>query len=212
MFVLTLNKNGLKKLGALAACGIVLAGGVFAVNRHFRADEGAPAAAATGAPEKIETTQDIAAYFTSFGLEVDLTTSTVDKVKIPKKWDDSFSAFNEVIKESNLDLAKYKGKTVEKWVTLCPGRSTGDTKAYCVLLVYKQKPVGAYLLAQPSGEVTGLASAAQTAAPLTEEEQAAAAAFGEGGDAAAAAAGEGGEAQPVEGEIDLADAGEFPIE
>ena len=60
------------------------------------------------------------------------------------------------MQESGLDLADYKGKTVEKWTVLCPQLSTGDHDTYCVLLVYKAKAVGAYLLQKPSGEVTGL--------------------------------------------------------
>ena len=88
----------------------------------------------------------------------------MDKVKIPKKWDDSFTAFNQVVQESGLDLGSYKGKTVEKWTLLCPQLSTGDEDTYCVLLVYKTKPVGAYLLEKPSGEVSGLVTAAKTAA------------------------------------------------
>ena len=67
-------------------------------------------------------------------------------MKIPKKWDDSFAAFNQIVQESGLDLADYKGKTVEKWTVLCPQLSTGDHDTYCVLLVYKAKAVGAYLL------------------------------------------------------------------
>ena len=39
---------------------------------------------------------------------------------------------------------------------------TEDT--YCVWLVYNTKPVGAYLLEKPSGEVSGLVTAAKTAA------------------------------------------------
>ena len=50
---------------------------------------------------------------------------------------------------------------MEKWTALCPTLSDGENDTYCVLLVYKTKPVGAYLLAKPSGEVTGLVSAAQ---------------------------------------------------
>ena len=66
----------------------------------------------------------------------------MDKVKIPKKWDDSFAAFNQIVQESGLDLADYKGKTVEKWTVLCPQLSTGDHDTYCVLLVYKLRPWG----------------------------------------------------------------------
>lgn len=176
MFVLTLGKKSLRRLGAVAVCGVVLAGTVFAVGSFFREDEAVPTNADTSQPEvnvqdmKIDGADSISAFFQNFGLEVDLSTATVDKVKIPKKWDESFSAFNTVVKESGLDLKDNKGKSVEKWLALCPARSSGDQKCYGVLLVYKEKPVGAYLLNQPSGEVLGLASVSQTPMPLDSEE------------------------------------------
>ena len=105
-----------------------------------------------------------------YGFEVDLSTAAVDKVKIPKKWDDSFTAFNQVVGESGLTLADYKGKTVEKWTVLCPARSDGATDTYCVLLVYKAKPVGAYLLEKPSGTVLGLQDAQNELAKQTSGE------------------------------------------
>ena len=45
-----------------------------------------------------------------------------------------------------------------------------DVSSYGVLLVYKKKAVGAYLLEKPSGTVTGLKDA-QTAMALQEAEQ-----------------------------------------
>ena len=74
----------------------------------------------------------------------------------PRKWDDSFSAFNGVVQQSGMDLARYKGKTVEKWTALIPAASSGETSRYGVLLVYRKKAVGAYLLERPSGVVVGL--------------------------------------------------------
>lgn len=188
MFVLTLGKKGLRRLGAAAVCGIALAGAVLAVSGFIHAGDSAleanaPASqsGAAAIPEQITGSEDIAAFFKGFGLEVDLTTATVDKVKVPKKWDESFSAFNTVVKESGFDLEDSKGKTVEKWLVECPARSDGQNTCQCVLLVYKEKPVGAYLLSQPSGEVTGLAGAAATPAPLTDEQAAqTASGFGEG--------------------------------
>ena len=64
-----------------------------------------------------------------------------------------------------MDLTRYKGKTVEKWTALIPAASRGDVSSYGVLLVYKKKAVGAYLLEKPSGTVTGLKDA-QTAMAL----------------------------------------------
>ena len=160
MFLFTVTKPGLRQAGALALCAVCLAGTVTAAVRLA----GKSVAASATVQTTIENTQDIGTYFTGYGFEVDLSTAAVDKVKIPKKWDDSFTAFNQVVGESGLTLADYKGKTVEKWTVLCPARSDAATDTYCVLLVYKAKPVGAYLLEKPSGEVSGLITATQTAA------------------------------------------------
>lgn len=178
MFLFTVTKPGLRQAGALTLCAVCLAGTVTAAVRFA----GAAVPAAAGAETAISTTQDIAGYFTGYGFEVDLATAAVDEVKVPKRWDDSFTAFNQVVGESGLSLADYKGKTVEKWTVLCPALSDGETDTYCVLLVYRTRPVGAYLLEKPGGAVTGLVSAAKAgadaaetaAAPASEEGEAAA--------------------------------------
>lgn len=157
MFMVTIKKAALRRAGAVVLCGAVLAGAVLA-GRYARAAVTAGAAA----PARIESTQDIAAYFSGYGLEVDPANITADKVKVPKKWDDSFSAFGEVVSQSGLDLARVRGKTVEKWLAEIPALSAGDQTVYGVLLVYGKKAVGAYLLEKPSGNVTGLADAVKT--------------------------------------------------
>ncbi len=182
MFYCTLTKPGLRQAGALALCAICLCGAVTAAV-HF---SGEAVTAGAAADPGIETTQDIGTYFTGYGFETDLATAAVDKVKIPKKWDDSFAAFNQVIQESDLDLSAYKGKTVEKWTLLCPQLSTGDQDTYCVLLVYKAKAIGAYLLQKPSGEVTGLVTAAKAGADAAAAQDPAETAPPQDGDAQAA--------------------------
>lgn len=162
MFMFTVTRPGLRQAGAIALCGVCLCG-TLAAAAHLAGDTVA-AGASVPAEVTIETTQDIATYFTGYGMEVDLSTAAVDKVKVPKKWDDSFAAFNQVVEESGLTLEDHKGKTVEKWTALCPALSDGEKDTYCVLLVYKTKAVGAYLLEKPSGEVTGLVTAAKASA------------------------------------------------
>lgn len=189
MFMVTLSRPGLKKLGAVTLCGVLLVGAVVGVS-HWRSSS--VSASAQPSSDKIETTQDIGTFFSARGFEVDLASASVDKVKIPRKWDDSFTAFNEVVQQSGMDLDKYKGKTVEKWLALCPARSKGEEKCYAVLLVHKQKPIGAYLLTKPSGEVTGLQAAAETSLPLDLNEMEASAQFGSEAEETQA------EAQPAE--------------
>ena len=153
MFVVTVNKTSLKKLGlgamccALVVCSALL--GRYISTRTVTA-------AASAAVNRVESAQDIQTWFTGYGVDVDGASITADKVKIPRKWDDSFSAFNGVVQQSGMDLARYKGKTVEKWTARIPAACSGETSRYGVLLVYRKKAVGAYLLERPSGVVVGM--------------------------------------------------------
>ena len=141
MFVVTLNKTSLKKVGAGALCCALVIFSAF-LGRYISTRTVAAAAGVN----RIESAQDIQTWFTGYGLDVDGTSITADKVKIPRKWDDSFSAFNGVVQQSGMDLTRYKGKTVEKWTALIPAASSGETSRYGVLLVYRKKAVGAYMM------------------------------------------------------------------
>ena len=171
MFVVTLNRTRLRQIGVgVMCCAVVVCSAL--LGRYI---SNQTVEAAAGAVGKIESAQDIQTWFTGYGIEVDGASISADKVKIPRKWDDSFSAFNEVVGQSGLDLSRYKGKTVEKWQALIPSASSGGETSYGVLLVYKKKPVGAYLLSKPSGVVTGLGDAQAAMAAAQEEAEAAAA-------------------------------------
>ena len=160
MFVVTLSKTSLKKAGLWVACCALV---VFSAMLGRFISTRTVAASAAAKTNKIESAQDIQTWFTGYGMDVDSTSITADKVKIPRRWDDSFSAFNGVVQQSGMDLARCKGKTVEKWTALIPAASSGETSRYGVLLVYKKKAVGAYLLEKPSGTVLGLQDAQTTA-------------------------------------------------
>ena len=183
MFVVTLNRARLRQIGVGAMCCAVVV--CSALLGRYISTRTVPAAAGAPQDQKIESAQDIQTWFAGWGIEVDGASITADKVKIPRKWDDSFTAFNTVVEQSGLDLARCKGKTVEKWQALIPAASDGEESCYGVLLVHKKKPVGAYLLAKPSGFVTGLRDAQSAMAAAAE--QAAETAAEAAGDQAAAA-------------------------
>ena len=166
MFVVTLNKASLKKVGTGVLCCALVAFSAL-LGRYISTRT----VTVSAAVNKIESAQDIQTWFTGYGLDVDGASITADKVKIPRKWDDSFSAFNGVVQQSGMDLTRYKGKTVEKWTALIPAASSGDTSRYGILLVYRKKAIGAYLLEKPSGTVIGLKDA-QTTAALAEQQEA----------------------------------------
>ncbi len=174
MFMLTIQKANLKKVGAVALCGVVLVAAVAAGKLVRKSNQRATAASAN-----IASTQDIQTYFLGFGLETDPTDITADKVKVPRKWDDSFAAFNKIVSQSGQDLSDCKGKKVEKWLAAIPSLGTGGQTVYGVLLVRNQKVVGAYLLEKPSGNVSGLSDVVQTMAEKETADESEAAALPE---------------------------------
>ncbi|MCI6305140.1 MAG: DUF4830 domain-containing protein [Subdoligranulum sp.] len=209
MFVLTMGKNALRRAGAAIACMACIAGVLAAADRLG----GGTVTTGASAQARIGSVQEMAEYFTGLGMEVDVTTAAADRVKIPRKWDDSFRAFNGVIAESGLSLEKYKGRKVEKWTLLCPALSGAEGQTYGVLLLYKEKPVGVYLLTQPGGEVTGVESARQTMAEaaLQQGEEAAAAAPEEEAEIVSADIGDE-EAEAAEAAALAETAGEWPVD
>lgn len=168
MFVMTLNKGGLKKLAAVGVCALALAAGALGLRMLDKGGEAVDTAAVptSALNQKINGAEDVKAFLAGYGLEVDPTTAEVTAVKVPRKWDDSFKAFHEVIQKSGLDLKKCKGKEVDKWVVPIPAQSNEAVKTYAVVLVYKNEPKGAYLLEKPSGEVKPLTPAQSTSATV----------------------------------------------
>ena len=164
MFVVTLNRTRLRHIGVgVMCCAVVVCSAL--LGRYI---SNQTVETAAGTSSKIESAQDIQTWFTGYGIEVDGASITADKVKIPRKWDDSFTAFNEVVGQSGMDLSRYKGKTVEKWQALIPSASSGEESRYGVLLVYKKKAIGAYLLSKPSGVVTGMGDAQAAMAAMED--------------------------------------------
>ncbi len=173
MFVMTLSKKNLKKAGKISICVAMVAVTILGINSLFFSGDEPSQEVALGLNSQLASAEDLVTFLQGFGVQADVATATVTAVTVPKSWDDSFDAFNEVIEQSGLSLSKSKGKQVDKWALLVPSQSTEDVKSYAIVLVQDNKPVGAYILQKPSGEVLPLSAVEQTGAPLTSEEVAA---------------------------------------
>lgn len=178
MFTCTLRKGGLRRAAVVALCGVILAGAAAGVGAARSGMQAVETAAQTAGKQQITGAQDVAVFLQGYGVQADPSTATVNEVRVPRKWDADFEAFNEVIRESGLDLSRIKNKKADKWMLQVPSRSTEQQKCWAVVLVYKKEPRGAYLLQKPSGEVLPLKEAADTSLALTDEEIRANASFG----------------------------------
>lgn len=148
MFVITVSKKRIVKIAAIALCVIIAGAAATGVKNFFTKDS---AAAVSGKSVKFSTTQEMIDYISSKGFMADIQTAQVAEVEIPKKFDASFEAFNEKIRQNDgLSLEKYKGDKVNKW-TFDLLDYSGEKSAAAVLLVRKEKLIGAYILEKPDG-------------------------------------------------------------
>ena len=176
MFVCTLHKQSIKRAAALCAFAVIALGAVFGVKAVMSTNDTdvEEAAATVRSKTQITDAASLTSFLTGCGLETDAATASVTTVKIPKKWDDSFVAFNSVIQQGGFDLTKYKNKKVDRWIIGVPSLSTDAEKAYAIVLVSGNEPVGAYILQKPSGEVSPLLTTKPTQADAAAQESAAA--------------------------------------
>ena len=155
MFVVTLNKkSGIKAVVAVLAVGLLLAGACTIKNKVFGLQE---TAAVVKTDYKMTTTQEMADYILSKGYTVDLQSAQVKEVRIPKKFDAEFENFNEKIMATDgLSLEKYKNDKVSKWTFRIADYDVENKTAVAVLLVRKDKLIGAYLIQNPEGTAHSL--------------------------------------------------------
>ncbi|MBQ3007984.1 MAG: DUF4830 domain-containing protein [Oscillospiraceae bacterium] len=157
MFVLTVNrKKGAKILAGILTFAIAVGAGVSAHGFLFRNEE-----TSRNSTVKLTTTQEMADYILSKGYTADLQSATVKEVKIPRKFDAEFENFNsKIMATDGLSLEKYKNDKVNKWTFEITDYGVQDKTAVAVLLVKKDKLIGAYLLQKPEGTAHPLAKSA----------------------------------------------------
>lgn len=148
MFVITVSRKKIVKIAAAAVCAVVVCAAVAAVKGAFVKDS---PVAIMSRSTRLSTTQEMIDYIASKGFEADIQTAQVTEVEIPKKFDASFELFNEKIEQTDgLSLEKHKGDRVNKWTFDLVGYN-GEKEAAAVLLMKKEKLVGAYILEKPDG-------------------------------------------------------------
>ena len=155
MFVVTLNRKSTGRLArAVLSVGLVLALACTVKNRIFSRQETASVARQNF---EMTTTQQMADYILSKGYTVDLQSAQVKEVRIPKKFDREFENFNDKIMGTDgLSLEKYKNDKVSKWTFDIADYDVEGKTAVAVLLIRKDKLVGAYLIQQPDGTAHSL--------------------------------------------------------
>ncbi len=154
MFVLTLDKKRNTKIVTGFLVFVFILGVGAGVSNFLFADS----ETARDTTTKLTTTREMVDYILSKGYTADLQSRAVKEVKIPKKFDREFENFNsKIMATDGLSLDKYKNDKVNKWTFTITDYGVEGKTATAVLLVRKDKLIGAYLLQQPDGTAHPLA-------------------------------------------------------
>ncbi len=85
------------------------------------------------------------AFFAQFGWEINEDPVEVKEIIIPEEFDETYTEYNLIQKQQNLDLEKYKGARVKMWsyeITNYPGYTASDGLIRGTLLIYDDIVIG----------------------------------------------------------------------
>ena len=107
--------------------------------------------------EGVRTNEDRVALLQALGWEVEPTPGESASVSIPREFDKVFSAYNELQRRQGLDLAKYAGRTVERYTYTVTNYEGYEGKVLANLLVYRNRVIGGDICsAESNGFLQGL--------------------------------------------------------
>lgn len=112
MFVLSVKSDKAIKIAVcvLLICALSIGGIISVVKKNVL-----PVSTSTGISMKCETAQERTAFFGQFGWEIDENPAMVKEVIIPEVFDETYEDYNDIQRQQNLDLEKYKGLRVKMW-------------------------------------------------------------------------------------------------
>ncbi len=93
--------------------------------------------------KNLETLFSRIACVESFGWQVDPGSEVCENFRLPERFDDVYTNYNEFLKLSGFDLSAFRGKVISKYTYIItnPPQSNKDT-FYALLLVYENQMIG----------------------------------------------------------------------
>ncbi len=142
MFVLSVKSD---KAIKIALCFLLVfsltIGAVISVAKH----KAMPASNMGGISMRAETHEERITFFSQFGWEIDENPAEVKEVIIPEEFDETYEEYNDIQRQQNLDLEKYKGARVKIWsynILNYPGYENTDGIIRGNILVYEGIVIG----------------------------------------------------------------------
>ncbi len=170
MFIVSVKSDKAIKIALclLLVCALSI-GAVISVAKN----NSLPVSNMGGISMRAETHEERMTFFSQFGWEVDENPAQVKEVIIPQEFDETYEDYNDIQRQQNLDLEKYKGARVKMWsynILNYPGYENTDGIIRGNILVYEGIVVGGDVCSNELGGFMHTFSKSDiTASPVTED-------------------------------------------
>ncbi len=142
MFVLSVKSDKAIKFSLCFLLAFALTiGAVISVAK----EKSLPVSNIGGIVMRAETHEERMSFFSQFGWEIDENPVQVKEVIIPVDFDETYEKYNDIQRQQNLDLEKYKGARVKLWsynILNYPGYENTDGIICGNILVYEGIVIG----------------------------------------------------------------------
>lgn len=142
MFIVSVKGSKLVKYLVFFAIGILaVIGGIVNVSM----ESSKPVSKIGNINMRVETDEQRATFFSQFGWEVKETPLEIKEIVIPPEFDETYTKYNELQKQQNLNLEKYKGVRVKHFsyeVLNYPGYTDSPGMIHANILVYDNTVIG----------------------------------------------------------------------
>lgn len=153
MFIFTAKvRRG--RIAAVAAAAVVVCGVLTAA--VVLGTRGA-AVSASASPKGVRTNEDRVAYLESFGWMVSPEAVSVEELRIPEEFDETYTQYLELQKSQGFDLTEYQGKRVKRYTYQLTNYPNQTEPVQIALLVYKNRVVGGQIQSASGSFLHGLA-------------------------------------------------------
>ncbi len=142
MFVVSVKSDKAIKIAlcVLLVCALSI-GAIMSVAKN----KALPASNIDTITMKAETHKERMTFFSQFGWKIDENPVLVKEVIIPSEFDETYEDYNDIQRQQNLDLEKYKGARVKMWsydILNYPGYEDTDGIIRGNILVYEGVVIG----------------------------------------------------------------------
>lgn len=136
MFIYTLKASNIKFFAMLTLSIAALVTLVTVIPEYGAARE---VATVTNDYSGIKTEEDRIEFLRGFGYEVDPNPVEDDEITVPEEFDSVYTKYNDLQRAQGLNLKKYRGKTVSRYIYTVTNYEGYDGTVLATVLVYKNR-------------------------------------------------------------------------